>query len=174
MNKLIAAANTQARNKTLTQIVRSYSTGYIYGNIKPHKNGNPLRPIISQVSTPTYQTSKQLDTIIKPYIPKKYSLNSRDEFIDLLKSSRPKGQLASLDVYSLFTNVPVFETIDIILRNVYHHPSLLPPSIEKETLKELLLACTTESPFRCPNNKMYYQINGITKGSCLAPTFADF
>ena len=115
VNKLIAAANSQSRNKTLTPIVGSYSTGYIYGNIKTHKNGNPLRPIISQVSTPTYQTSKQLDAIIKPYIPKKYSLNSRDEFIDLLKSSRPDGQLASLDVSSLFTNVPVHETIDIML-----------------------------------------------------------
>ena len=69
---------------------------------------------------------------------------------------------------------PINETIDIISRNVYHHQSLPPPSIEKETLKELLLACTTESPFRCPNNKMYYQINGIAMGSCLAPTFADF
>ena len=96
-----------------------------------------MRPIISQVSTPTYQTSKQLDAIIKPYIPKKYSLNSRGEFIDLLKSSRPDGQLASLDVSSLFTNVPVHETIDIILGNVYHHPSLPPLSIEKENLKEL-------------------------------------
>ena len=174
VNKLIAAANSQSRNKTLTPIVGSYSTGYIYGNIKTQKNGNPLRPIISQVSTPTYQTSKQLDAIIKPYIPKTYSLNSRDEFIDLLKSSRPDGQLASLDVSSLFTNVPVHEAIDIILGNVYHHPSLPPPSIEKETLKELLLACTTESPFRCPNNKMYYQINGMTMGSGSAPTFADF
>ena len=138
VNKLIAAANSHSRNKTLTPIVGSYSTGYIYGNIETRKNGNPLRPIISQVSTPTYQTSKQQDAIIKPYIPKKYSLNSRDEFIDLLKSSRPDGQLASLDVSSLFTNVPVHETIDIILGNVYHHPSLPPPSIEKETQRVTL------------------------------------
>ena len=174
VNKLIDAANAEAGHKILTPIVGNYTPGYFYGNIKTHKPGNPLRPIISQVTTATYDTSKQLDKIIKKYIPKKYSLKSRDEFIELLQANQPDGTLASLDVTSLFTNVPVRETIEIILENVYNHENLVPPPIPRNILEQLLLACTTESPFRCPNNKLYYQKDGIAMGCCLAPTFAEY
>ena len=40
---------------------------------------------------------------------------------------------ASLGVESLFTNVPVYSTIDIILKYVYHHPTLYPPTMPKDT-----------------------------------------
>jgi Ser-tRNA(Ala) deacylase AlaX len=82
--------------------------------------------------------------------------------------------MASLDVTSLFTNIPVQETIEIILNNVYNHGNLPPPSITRNTMKELLKYCTTESPFRSPNNKLYLQVNGVAMGSPLAPTFAEF
>jgi len=78
-----------------------------------------------------------------------------------------------LDVESLFTNVPISETIDIILKNVYNHNSLPPPSLNKETLKKLLYICTTKTPFNF-NGKTYIQKNGVSMGSPLGPTFADF
>ena len=98
-----------------------YSPGYIYGNVKTHKPGNPIRPIISQVPTPTYAVSKQFDDIMKPYLPTEYIIKSRDEFIDIVKTIQTNGVLASLDVESLFCNVPVNKTIDIIIENVYNH-----------------------------------------------------
>ena len=33
------------------------------------------------------------------------------------------GIISSLDVENLFTNVPVLETIDIIINNIYHYPT---------------------------------------------------
>lgn len=172
-NKLISSANALVGQRLLTPIVGSYTPGYIYGNVKTHKNRNPLRPIISQVTSPMYKISKQLDNIIKPYIPKKYSINSRDEFLEILQTTRPQGLLASLDADSLFTNVPVEETIQIILQNVYHG-SELAPSLPKPILEQLLRCCTTESPFRSPDNKLYYQCNGIAMGNPLGPTFSEF
>lgn len=172
-NKLIASANAVIGQRLLTPIVGSYTPGYIYGNVKTHKNHNPLRPIISQVTSPMYKISKQLDNIIKPYIPKKYSIHSRDEFLEILQTTRPQGLLASLDADSLFTNVPVEETIEIILKNVYHG-SEPAPSIPKLILEKLLRCCTTESPFRSPDNKLYYQSNGIAMGSPLGPTFSEY
>ena len=174
VNKLIATANAINSRDKLTPIVGSYTPGYLYGNVKTHKTNYPVRPIISQVTTAIYQTAKELDKIIKPYIPKQYSISSTDQFLDILRSSQPVGELASLDVVSLFTNVPVTETVDIILENVYEHNHLSPPTIPRSVMKNLLFACTSESPFRTPENKIYRQINGVAMGSPLAPTFAEF
>lgn len=40
--------------------------------------------------------------------------------------------MASLDVESLFTNVPIQQTIEIILKYVYENINLAPPNIPKE------------------------------------------
>lgn len=174
VNKLISTVNAASGQVHIPPIVGEYSPGYIYGNVKTHKPNNPLRPIISQVTTPTYKLAKQINQIITPYMPTKFSLKSTDEFIDILRTTKPEGILASLDVESLFTNVPVEETTRIILENVYNHPSKLPPKIPQELLKGLLKACTTEAPFKCPDGKLYYQIEGVSMGSPLGPTYANF
>ena len=101
-----------------------YSPGYFYGNVKTHKPGNPIRPIISQTPTPSYQLAKRLNELIAPFIPKKFSLKSSDEFLDVLKVNGRRGLLASLDAESLFTNVPIDETVEIILRYVYENPTM--------------------------------------------------
>ncbi|XP_076028482.1 uncharacterized protein LOC143017581 [Oratosquilla oratoria] len=58
--------------------------------------------------------------------------------------------MASLDAHSLFTNIPVLRTTDIIVDYVYHHPTLPPPKIPKTIMKVMLLACTIEAPLKCP------------------------
>ena len=66
------------------------------------------------------------------------------------------------------------ETINIIIRNVFHHKSLSPADISKEDLSELLLLCTTSVPFCNIDGKMYIQNDGMSMGSPLEPTFANF
>ena len=56
------------------------------------------RPIISQIPTPVYTLSKQLNTIITEYLPSKYIINSTNEFLQIVHPMRPTGILASLDV----------------------------------------------------------------------------
>ena len=56
----------------------------MYGNVKTHKNGNPHRPIISQIPTPTHRLAKKLNELIKIYVPAKYSLSNTNDFIDNL------------------------------------------------------------------------------------------
>ena len=53
-NQLIAAANAEVDGVHFKTTTGDYKPGYIYGNAKIHKEHNPLRPIISQVPTPTY------------------------------------------------------------------------------------------------------------------------
>ena len=113
-NKLIDTLNAMKDDLKLPKIIGDFQPGYIYGNVKTHKNDNPLRPIISQIPMPTYNLAKSLNQIITPYIPSEYTLKSSSDFIDLLQFCNDDGTIGSLDVESLFTNVPIDETIDNI------------------------------------------------------------
>ena len=99
-----------------------------------------------QIPTPTYKLAKELNKMIAPYTPSQYSLRSTDEFLAILRTMKPNGILASLDVESLFTNVPIEATIDIILKNVYHHESIPPLKLPPKILAELT-SCTSMALF---------------------------
>ena len=173
-NDLISTLNAVANNCNITKITGHFTAGYIYGNPKIHKPNNPLRPIISQVPTPTYQLAKSLNSIISPYIPNRYSINSTNQFIDLLHSHNGEGIMASLDVESLFTNVPISDTINIISDYMYRNPDKHPPQIPETILRSMLELCTSKSPFLSPSGQYYQQVDGVAMGSPLGPTFANF
>ena len=75
-----------------------------------------------QIPTPIYEFTKIIKQLITPYLPRKHDLKSTHELMKILHIFEPyNGILASLDVENLFTNVPVNETIDIILNNIYNN-----------------------------------------------------
>ena len=170
INNLIKKANSNSA--FFSTVIGDYRPGYCYGTVKTHKPGNPLRPIISQVTTPTYQVAKKLNAILTPYVPTCRSVQSATEFIDLLHTAPPCNNIASLDVESLFTNVPVDETIDIIIKRVYHsnQPAL---DIPEDVLRSLLHTCTKEAPFLSHRGELYRQIDGVAMGSPLGVLFAN-
>ena len=172
-NKFIETLNAAQGDLKIPKIIGDFKPGYLYGNVKTQKEGNPLRPIISQIPTPTYNLAKRLNQIISPYIPNQFCLKSSADFIDLLQTNKQEGIIASLDVESLFTNVPINDT-KIILHEVYNYDHLSPPKTPSYILGELLKLCTKEAPFKCPRGKLYVQIEGVAMGSPLGPTFANF
>ena len=175
INAIIDANNAQVGSEKLNKIIGEYRPGYIYGTVKLHKKDFPLRPIVSQIPTPTYSISKKLNNIISKYLPSKYSVHSTDEFISIIHSLQPKGMtLSSLDADSLFTNVPIDETIDIVIQAAYKHDTLPAPKINPSILKKLLIACTRQTPFKDDHGRIYVQTDGICMGSCLAPTLSEF
>ena len=108
-------------------------------------------------------------------MPKKYMVDSTHEFLRLVQCANVRGIMGSLDVESLFTNVPIERTIEIILQNVYHSTNLAAPSsIPEKTMKELLRLCTTGTPFRAIDGELYLQKEGVMMGSPLGPTFANY
>lgn len=176
MNKLIDRCNAETDRQLIPKLVGHFTPGYIYGNPKIHKTKTnpPLRPIISQIGTPTYGIAKMLNSTLKPYVNRKYIIQSTDEFINVLRTQVNKGTLASLDVENLFTNIPVQQTIEIILETAYNHPNLKPPTIPKHVLEEMLIVCTTHTPFKHIDGSIYRQIDGLSMGSPLGPLFADY
>ena len=79
--------------------------------------------------------------------------------------------MASFDVKSLYTNVPLETTIDIILRRIYTNHELT-TSLTKKEMKELLLLCTKNVHFTF-NGQIYILEDGVAMGSTLAPLLAD-
>ena len=55
-------------------------------------------------------------------------------------------RFVSFDVISLFTNIPLNKTIDIILDKIYNH-EVLHTTIKKRTMKKLLRNTCTKTPF---------------------------
>jgi len=102
-------------------------------------------------------------------------IKSSIELIDRLQNYnfKPTQNLVSFDVTSLFTNVPLEETIDIIGNTVYspENKENLPP-IRKSDFKQLL-RLATEGMFLY-KNKLYQQLNGVAMGSPLGLTLANF
>ncbi|XP_076045850.1 uncharacterized protein LOC143028097 [Oratosquilla oratoria] len=104
----------------------------------------------------------------------KYCFKSPREFLDCVNSAPAEGVMASLDVESLFTNIPVQRTIDYICDHVYRSSPVPLLKLEEIHLRELLRICTQEVAFRCPRGKLYQQIDGVAMGSPLGVLFANF
>ena len=99
----------------------------IYGLPKIHKlNSNRdnlyLRPIISSIGTYNYNLSKFLTNLLAPVIPS--SNCTKDSFTfceEIKKVSATNKFLISYDVCSLFTSIPLKETIDIAVDLLFEH-----------------------------------------------------
>ena len=108
-------------------------------------------------------------------MPCKYNIKSTQELIQVLHTIQPNnGILASVDVENLFTNVPVNETIDIIINNIYNNPSLLPLKINLNILRKILLTCTTEVLFLDHLGNNHVQTDGVSMRSVLGLIVSDF
>ena len=79
--------------------------------------------------------------------------------------------MVSFDVSSLFTNVPLEFTIDLILEKVYKK-KLVKTRLKREEMKELLEMCTKEMHFSF-DGRIYQQTDGVCMGSPLGPVLAN-
>lgn len=140
---------------------------------KIHKNDCPLRPIVSFVGSPLYKLSKFLAELLTYAFDKdeKYTKNSF-EIVECLKTvTLPSNYIiVSLDAVSLFTNIPVDLTLDLIQKLWYKIEDYT--SLDFSSFGELFNLCVKNSYFVF--NKQYYkQIYGLGMGNCLSPVCAD-
>ena len=84
---------------------------YMYGTVKTHKDGFPMRPIISTVGSATYKLSKYLVNLLTPLvgnISNSHIKNNSDLTLKLNENyPNYKFKLVSFNVTSLFTKVPI-------------------------------------------------------------------
>ena len=79
--------------------------------------------------------------------------------------------MVSFDVVSLFTNVPLEQTINIIIKRIYDKNEIN-TNIPKQEMKELLYLCTKNAHFTL-NSKTYVQVDGVAMGSPLGHVLAN-
>ena len=104
--------------------------------------------------------------LLSPLVPDDYSCKDTF-FVSQIKNANPsKKLLVSYDVTSLFTNIPLQETIDIATNLIFNHnPNL---NITRKELNKLFLFATSQTNFIF-NSKLYNQIDRVAMGSPLAP-----
>ena len=80
--------------------------------------------------------------------------------------------MGSLDVDSLFTNIPLEETINICTNLIYNNVDVI-EGINKFDFQNFLSLATQESYFFF-NDVLYKQNDGVAIGSPLGPTMTNF
>ena len=78
--------------------------------------------------------------------------------------------IISLDVKSLYTNVPLKEAVEIALRRLYEQVN--PPETSRKTMKKLLNLAVSRVYFKC-NGLWYVEKDGLGMGASLAVILAN-
>ena len=148
----------------------------MYGLPKTHKKDVPLRPILSMTASAQHKLAKYLSYLLQPVLTRYSTHCIRDSFTfsDIIKTSNldPLSVfLCSFDITSLFTNVPLAETIQICADALYTSEHPLAP-FPRNIFVELMEMATSSVEFSF-NNTMYRQTDGVAMGSPLGPTLAN-
>jgi hypothetical protein len=144
---------------------------------KVHKTGMPLRPVISTSNSYNYNLSKYLTNLLEKARTKPNSyIKDSFSFTKLIQQQKPSNNdfMISLDVESLFTSIPVHESIELAIKTILEKKTMDPSftKLEEKDLRQLFELCVTNMPFRF-YDELYQQIDGVSMGSPLAPALAD-
>ncbi len=147
----------------------------LYGLPKIHKplvDGLPkYRPIISQIGSLTYKIAKFLLSFITPFTSNEYTIRDTFHFVSMLDEKDYRLVMASLDVESLFTNIPMDETIDLVTKKVFEKKQQV-NGLYRNDFKKLLSLSTKGTVFFF-NGHCYRQRDGVAMGSPLGPALAN-
>ncbi|XP_062837651.1 uncharacterized protein LOC134299269 [Anolis carolinensis] len=169
-NKITRKTNTLIKNSSINfdirqQLCKSEALPpRLYGLPKIHKDSIPLRPIVSAIGSSTYSLAKFLATQLQTHIGlTAHYIKDSTHFIEKISNLNlsTKDILISFDVVSLFTKVPVADTLTLIKQNF------------PEDITALFHHCLTTSYFQWDTG-FYEQKDGVAMGSPLSPVVANF
>ena len=144
---------------------------------KIHKQTRPPpgRPILSANQSPTEHISAFVDYFLKPTIPRLRSyVKDTTHFQQILKDIpplQPNSFLVTLDVTSLYTNIPNKEGIRAVAKTLAKYkPGAQHPN--NQSLIQLLDLVLNKNNFEF-NGEHYLQTSGTAMGARVAPSFAN-
>ena len=110
--------------------------------------------------------------LLEPLVSSDFVITDVFEFATLIKERADScnKNLMSVDIDSLSTNVPVLETINIILDRLFPINKSTVYGMNKVKIESLLKRAVTDSYFTF-NDQLYRQIVGVAMGS---PFWANF
>ena len=125
----------------------------LFCNPKVHKKEMPLRPIISTTNSYNYKLAKYLTRLLEnaQSKPKSYVKDSFS-FAKLIQQQKPMKNdiMISLDVESLFTNIPVREAIELSIKIIMEKKKYdkTYTKLAAKDLRSLFELAVTNTPFR--------------------------
>ena len=147
-----------------------------YGLPKIHKPTIPIRPIVSYTGTPLYNLSKYVADILTTYTknPDKHTENSK-QFSEYIRNVtiEEDEKLVSFDVTSLYTNVPIKDTL-VIIRDLLENDENLneKTKIPPSNLLEIIEFLLTKTWFIF-DGKYYSQTDGVAMGGPASSVVAE-
>ena len=144
---------------------------------KIHKPGIPLRPILSMCHSVQHSLAKWLVEVLSPVFEFYSGVCVKDFFtfssiIRRLPVCNESQFLVSFDIVSLFTNIPLDETVSICADFLYRGPSTIALPFPEEVFIELMGIATKLVSFSF-NEIMYRQIEAVSMSSPLGPILAN-
>ena len=127
---------------------------------------------MSSIDSPTERISMMLDIILQPLLSSTKSyIKDTPDFLRKLDriSILPEENFFTLDVTSLYTNIPLEESLDIMETDFFPQTNCGIPIEYLRRMLELVLKCNN---FKF-NRKHFLQINGTAMGTRVAPTYAN-
>ena len=147
----------------------------MYGLPKTHKEGPPLCSILSMTGLSHHELGKWMAGLLQ-LVWEWFSLHCISDSFTFAKTMQnldidPNVFMCYFDVCSLFTKVPLDETIKICSNALYDDCDLQ-PLIPKDVFVELMKSATSSVELSF-NNAMYKQTDGVAMKSPLGPALAN-
>ena len=175
-NRHLLCHSKVLRSAPFLQFSQATHLPLFYGRAKLHKPSTPLRPVVATCGTSTYALAKSLAAVLKPLVG--YSgriLRSTSDLIDVMKTVTVNDDElpVSYDVKSLFTSIPVKESIEVCEERLRQDSTLADrTSMDVETIISLLRFCLTSTSFQY-GGKHFKQVDGVAMGSPVSSVIAD-
>ena len=151
---------------------RGSRPGIMYGLPKIHKKGAPMRPILSMSGSFNYNLSRYLVPLLSPLGVNEYCVRDSFSFVKEISEFENKDYvMASFDVKSLFSNVPVKETCKIVHEKFFPTKDSVHEGFNPKLFDKVLNNCIEN--FFLFDNKIYQQVDGFPMGGCISPTMAN-
>ena len=143
----------------------------LYGLAKRHKQDTSLRPTLSSPGSSYDNLNKTLAKYFDEIEGANIETNTQMAREILEKTELDSDEsIISLDVKSLYTNVPLKEAVEIAPRRLYEQVN--PPETSRKTMKKLLNLALSNVHFKC-NGLWYVQKDGLAMGASLAVILAN-
>ena len=157
-----------------------------FGLLKLHRQGEPLRPIVSSFNSLTSGSEQFLLNLFKPILAKcKFSINSTKNFKQKFCEIKDKfderiHEVVSFDATSLYSNINVKRTVKFIVNHIYHNlndffplteetPVAPPKCLTEKFILDILLKYNSFETL----GGFYRQRSGVSMGGKLSGALAN-
>jgi hypothetical protein len=150
------------------------TTPLFYGLPKIHKEGCPLRPIVSQTTGPTKQLNRLADLILtKTEGQIRNLVGDTKTFLSCILDLEipPNTLLVTMDIASLYTNIPTGEGIGKVV-DAYRQTENPTTPTTPELLERTLRFIMDHNTFQF-NGELFRQTHGTAMGAAVAVKYAN-